>query len=149
MDSEVKDYLIALLKVAREEKVEVDATKIQKIFFLLEREKGVNLNLDFKPWLFGPYSKKLDKVLYGLIDKGVIKVIDKGVIDDPFTGFVIGHKRAYELNGDYEVKIDKDILDFFRQWVVKDRKEIVGYIYSKYEEFTDLEKIRESVFGSK
>jgi len=149
MDSGVEDYLIALLKVAKEEKAEVNATKIQKIFFLLEREKGVNLNLDFKPWLFGPYSKKLDKVLYGLIDKEVVKVIDKGAIDDPFTGLVIGHVRAYELNGDYEVNIDKDVLDFFKQWVVKDRKEILGYIYSKYEEFTDLEKIRENVLGHK
>jgi len=148
MDS-VENYLIALFKVAKEEKTEVDATKIQKIFFLLEREKGINLNLDFKPWLFGPYSKKLDKVLYGLIDKGVVKVVDKGAIDDPFTGLVIGHKRTYELNGDYEAKVDKHVLDFFKQWVVKDRKEIVGYIYSKYEEFTDLEKIRESVFGHK
>jgi len=115
MDSEVEDYLIALLKVAKEEKAEVNATKIQKIFFLLEREKGINFNLDFKPWLFGPYSKKLDKVLYGLIDKGVVKVVDKGAIDDPFTGLVIGHKRAYELNRDYEVNIDKDVLDFFKQ----------------------------------
>jgi len=145
----VEDYLIALLKVAKEEKAEVDATKIQKIFFLLEREKGVNLNLDFKPWLFGPYSEKLDKVLYALIDRGIIKIINKNAITDPFTGLVIGYKKIFELNGDYDVKVDKNVLDFFRQWVIKDRKEIVGYIYSKYEEFTNLEKIRESVFGHK
>jgi len=149
MDSEVEDYLIILLKVAREEKVEVDATKIQKIFFLLEREKGVNLNLDFRPWLFGPSSEKLDDLLYKLIDKGVVKAINKEEIKDPFTGFIIGYKTIFELNGDYEVKVDKDVLDFFRQWVTKGRKEILGYIYSKYEEFTDLEKIRESVFGHK
>jgi len=148
MDSEVENYLVALLKAAKEEKAEVNATKIQKIFFLLEREKGINFNLDFRPWLYGPYSKKLNDVLNMLIEKGVVKVIEEDIVD-PFTNFVIGHKSTYELNGDYEVKVDSDILNFFKQWIVKDRKEILKYVYSKYTEFTDLSKIREEVLGHK
>lgn len=45
----IEEYLVVLLKVAREEKAEDDATKIQKDILPLEREKDVNLNLDFKP----------------------------------------------------------------------------------------------------
>ena len=48
-----------LLYVAKDEGAEVTATKLQKIFFLLEKEKGVDLGLEFTPWFFGPYSEKL------------------------------------------------------------------------------------------
>ena len=36
-----------LLHVAKEENTEVTATKLQKIFFLLEKEVGIQLGLDF------------------------------------------------------------------------------------------------------
>ncbi len=52
-----------LLYTAKEENVEVTPTKIQKIFFLLEKEKGVQLGLDFEPFIFGPYSEKLKDYL--------------------------------------------------------------------------------------
>lgn len=39
----VYDYILALLHVAREEKAQVTATKLQKIFFILEKEKNINL----------------------------------------------------------------------------------------------------------
>lgn len=142
----VEDYLIALLKVAGEEKAEINATKIQKIFFLLEKEMGINLNLDFKPWLYGPYSEKLDEVLNSLIARGIVKVDEEGIVD-PFTEFTIGYKRSFKLNGDYRVEISNEVLNFFKRWVAKDRKEILKYVYSKYKEYTDLSKIREEVFG--
>jgi len=138
--------LIALLKVAGEEKAEVNATKIQKIFFLLEKEMGINLNLDFKPWLYGPYSEKLDEVLNSLIARGIVKVDEEGIVD-PFTGFIIGYKRSFKLNGDYKVEISNEVLNFFKRWVAKDRKEILKYVYSKYKEYTNLSKIREEVLG--
>jgi len=142
----VEDYLIALLKVAGEEKAEINATKIQKIFFLLEKEMGINLNLDFKPWLYGPYSEKLDEVLNSLIARGIVKVDEEGIVD-PFTEFTIGYKRSFKLNGDYKVEISNEVLNFFKRWVAKDRKEILKYVYSKYKEYTDLSKIREEVLG--
>ncbi len=49
-----------LLYTAKEENAKVCATKLQKVFFLLEKETGKDLGLEFKPWFFGPYSEKLD-----------------------------------------------------------------------------------------
>jgi len=144
MDTKIEDYLIALLKIAKEEKAEVNATKIQKIFFLLEREKGINFNLDFKPWLYGPYSEKLNDVLNILIQNKVVRVIEED-ITDPFTNLIISQKRTYELNGSYNVRIDNQILNFMRQWVIKDRRELLKHIYSNYPEFLDMKEIMKNV----
>jgi len=138
----LKDYLIALLKVAKEEKAEIDTIQVNRIFFLLEKEKGVNLNLDFKPELFGPYSEKLNEILYELIKGGVVRVTNREANHVSFKDLVVGLTHPLELNGDYEVKVDKDILDFFRQFVVKDTKDMLKYFYSKYRDFIELSKIK-------
>ena len=53
----VEDRIYHLIKLllytAKEENAKVTPTKLQKIFFLLEKEKGINLGLDFEPWFFG------------------------------------------------------------------------------------------------
>jgi len=54
-DDKVYHLIKLLLYTAKKENTEVTPTKFQKIFFLLEKEKGVNL----EPWLFGAYSSKL------------------------------------------------------------------------------------------
>ncbi len=82
-----------LLYVAEEEKVEVTATKLQKIFFLLEKEKGINLGLNFKPWFFGPYSSKLQDYIDKLIELGEVDVEEEEEVRDPLSGAVIGYIR--------------------------------------------------------
>jgi uncharacterized protein YwgA len=70
IDDKVYHFIKLLLYIAKLNNVEVTATKIQKIFFLLEKEKGINLGLNFRPWFFGPYSKKLQDYLDKLIEMG-------------------------------------------------------------------------------
>lgn len=142
----LSEYILALLKVAKEEKAEVTPKKFQKIFFLLEKEKGVNLNLDFEPYLFGPYSEKLQKAMYELADKGLIKINYEDVID-PFAGFLVGRAETYELVKDTEINISNDVLAFFREWVKKDKNEILRYVYEKYREYHDVAKIKRRLLG--
>ncbi|BDC17378.1 hypothetical protein [Acidianus sp. HS-5] len=59
MDDNISHLIKLLLYVANNENAEVNATKLQKIFFLLEKEKGLDLRLNFRPWFFGPYSSIL------------------------------------------------------------------------------------------
>ena len=139
----VYNYILALLKVAKEEKAEVTATKLQKIFFLLEKEKNINLQLEFKPYLFGPYSEKLQSTLYELADKGFVKINYEDVKN--LAGVVIGQKESYELAKEIKIDIDSDVLAFFRQWVKKSRNEILKYVYGKYPEYSEYSIIKDKI----
>jgi uncharacterized protein YwgA len=134
-----------LLYVAEEEKVEVTATKLQKIFFLLEKEKGINLGLNFKPWFFGPYSSKLQDYVDKLIELGEVDVKDQE-ITDILTGEVIGYKNVYVLKSKLTPEDeDKDIKEFFRIWVRKSRNEILNYVYNKYPGYAKYSLIRDKI----
>ena len=121
-----------LLYTAKEEGAEVTPTKLQKIFFLLEEEKGVKLGLDFKPWLFGAFSEKLQDYINKLIELGEVDVEEEEV-RDPLSEAVIGYKKNYVLKGEFTPEEDeKEVKEFFREWVRKSRDEILNYVYKKY-----------------
>jgi hypothetical protein len=122
-----------LLYIAKLNNVEVTATKLQKIFFLLEKEKGINLGLNFRPWFFGPYSEKLQDYIDKLIELGEVDVEEKEEVRDPISEAVIGYKRNYVFKGEVKPEEEeKEIEMFFREWVRKSRDEILNYVYNKY-----------------
>jgi len=133
----IEDRIYRLIKLllytAKEENTEVTATKLQKIFFLLEKEKGVQLGLDFKPWFFGPYSEKLQDYINKLIELGEVDVEEKEEVRDPISEAVIGYKRNYVLKGEVKPEEEeKEVMTFFNEWVRKSRDEILNYVYNKY-----------------
>lgn len=142
MMSKLDTYILSLLRVAKEENAEVTATKIQKIFFLLEKELNANLNLDFVPYLFGPYSQKLQEEVNKLLNEGKIKASDEKIYD-PVTKVEVGVIHRYYT--DLDVKVDKKVEEFFGEWVKKSRKEILSYVYKKYPEYTKYSLIRDKV----
>lgn len=137
-----------LLYVAKRENADVDATKLQKIFFLLEKEKGVELGLNFEPWFFGPYSELLQDYIDKLIELGEVDVIEHEV-KDPFTELVITYNSTYVLKGEFKPE-EKDvgIMEFFKEWVRKSRSEILKYVYEKYPEYGKYSLIRDKILGS-
>ena len=141
-------YLIKLLLyTAKEENTEVTATKLQKIFFLLEKEKGIQLGLDFEPWFFGPYSEKLQDYVDKLIESGEVDVEEEEV-RDPLSGEIIGYKRNYVLKSELKPEEEeKEIEMFFREWVRKSRTEILNYVYKKYPEYGKYSMIRDKVLS--
>jgi len=135
IEDKIYHLIKLLLYTAKEENTEVTATKLQKIFFLLEKEKGVNLALEFKPWFFGAYSSKLQEYINRLIYLGDIDW-EGDEIKDPISDAVIGYKKHYLLTSDFKPeKEDKDVQEFFREWVRKSRDEIMNYVYKKYPEY--------------
>jgi uncharacterized protein YwgA len=149
----IEDIIYRLIKLllytAKEENTEVTPTKLQKIFFLLEKEKGVDLGLEFKPWFFGPYSSKLQDFIDKLIEIGEVDVEEEEV-RDPLSGEVIAYKRHYVLVGEFTPSDDekeKEIEAFFREWVKKDRSEILNYVYKKYPEYGKYPMIRDKVLS--
>ncbi len=136
-----------LLYTAKEENAKVCATKLQKVFFLLEKETGKDLGLEFKPWFFGPYSEKLQEFIDALIELEEVDVEEEEV-RDPLSGEVIAYKRYYVLKSEFTPsKEDKEIEAFFREWVKKDRSEILNYVYSKYPEYGKYTMIRDKVLS--
>ena len=147
----IEDRICRLIKLllytAKEENTEVTATKLQKIFFLLEKEKGVQLGLDFKPWFFGPYSSKLQDYVDKLIESGEVDVEEEEV-RDPLSGEIIGYKRNYVLKGELKPEEEeKEIEMFFREWVRKSRTEILNYVYKKYPEYAKYSMIRDRILS--
>ena len=122
-----------LLYISKEENTEVTATKLQKIFFLLEKEKGVELGLDFKPWFFGPYSSKLQDYINKLTELGEVDVEEKEEVKDPLSEEVIAYRRNYVLNSEFKPE-EEEIETFFREWIRKSRTDILNYVYKKYPE---------------
>ena len=138
-----------LLYTAKKENTEVTATKLQTVFFLLEKEKGAELGLEFKPWFFGPYSPKLQDFIDKLIEIGEVDVEEEEV-RDPLSGEVIAYKRRYVLKSEFtpsEDEEEKEIEAFFREWVRKSRTEILNYVYKKYPEYGKYSMIRDKVLS--
>ena len=147
----IEDRIYRLIKLllytAKEENTDVTPTKLQKIFFLLEKEKGIQLGLDFKPWFFGPYSEKLQDYVDKLIESGEVDVEEEEV-RDPLSGEIIGYKRYYVLKSELKPEEEeKEIEMFFREWVRKSRSEILNYVYKKYPEYAKYSIIRDKVLS--
>jgi len=145
----VEDRIYRLIKLllytAKEENVEVTPTKLQKIFFLLEKEKGVKLGLDFEPFIFGPYSEKLTDYLYKLIELGEVEVIEKEEVKDPLSDAVIGYIRNYVLNVEFKPEeAEKEVETFFKEWVRKSKDEIMTYVYKKYRKYFGFPKVKKT-----
>jgi len=148
----VEDRIYHLIKLllytAKEENAKVTPTKLQKIFFLLEKEKGINLGLDFEPWFFGAYSSKLQDYVDKLIEIGDVDEVEEKEVKDPLSEAIIGYIRNYVLKSEFEPEEeDKEIEAFFREWVKKSKDEIMNYAYRKYPDYFEYSKIREHIFS--
>lgn len=132
---DVSDYLLTFLSVAKKEKRKVTPIKLQKVFFILEKEKGVNLGLDFKPNTFGPYSEKLQNKLYELAKNGLVIIKYHEVRNKRHE--LVGYAESYKIAQDLENNADNEIIKFFRRWTRKNPNEIMDYVERKYPEYFD------------
>jgi uncharacterized protein YwgA len=150
IEDRVYHLIKLLLYTAKEENTTVTATKLQKIFFLLEKEKGIQLGLEFKPWFFGPYSSKLQDFIDKLIETGEVDIEYEEEVRDPLSGEVIAYKSHYVLKSEFtpsEDEEEKEIEAFFRKWVRKSRSEILNYVYKKYPEYGKYTMIRDKILS--
>ncbi|QXJ32044.1 conjugal transfer protein [Saccharolobus shibatae] len=130
---ESEKYLLALLKASWEDEAKLTLNEIQFIMFLLEKELGVELNLDFTPSIFGPHSLNLKETLKRLVSQGIVEVI-KSVSLSTFD--------IYVLRNNVEVEIEDNVMNFFRYWIRKDYYEIFKYILVSYGSYFDTPMTR-------
>jgi uncharacterized protein YwgA len=141
-------YFKLLLYVAKEQDAKVTPAKYQKVFYLLLKELGIDLGLDYEPSFFGVHSWKLQSCVEKLVEKGLVREVEDEVVRDPISGLVIAIVRRYELNVDFKPsEKDKEVMEFFKKWVAKSRSEILKYVYEKYPEDNRYRYIRDKVLG--
>jgi len=137
----VHKYILELLYIARQKNIKIPVIKLQKIFFLLEKEGKVDLGLDFKPDTFGPFSEKLQDAVYELIDAGLVRISFETIKND--KGEAIGYREIFSLSDDVkEVCLDKELVRFFERWLYLDKDELQKYVERKYPEYTAQKTVK-------
>jgi uncharacterized protein YwgA len=141
-------YFKLLLYVAKEMNAKVTPMKYQKIFYLLMKEMGIDLGLDYRPSFFGVHSWKLQSCVEKLVEIGEVKEVEDEVVRDPISGLIIAITHQYVLNTSFKPsENDKEIMKFFEEWVTKSRSEILKYVYEKYPKDNRYRYIRDQVLG--
>ncbi|MBD3227655.1 MAG: hypothetical protein GF329_05660 [Candidatus Lokiarchaeota archaeon] len=132
-----KEIILALFDLLSEIR---GHTRLQKLLFLLQHEVEENLDLQFKPYLYGPYSAALSDVLDELKKENLIKEIKD--IDDPNEkGFL------YIINRDEKKMIEKYLMRINSSLSKKIKKiankygrmpinQLLKYVYLMYPDYT-------------
>jgi uncharacterized protein YwgA/DNA-binding HxlR family transcriptional regulator len=116
------------------------STRLQKLLFLLKREKGVETPYTFTPYMFGPHSPDVIDDATELELAGYIKIQNE-VPEQPLAGDCV-ITREYELTSEgagvakevYE-KLSNDqktALDALKQFNKMKLTELLKYVYTKY-----------------
>jgi len=142
---EVGNYLIVLLKIANNYNFEITPSILHAIFFLLQNEDEIKLNLTFRPQFLGVESQELNETLKELVEKGVIKPVYKE-FKDPITGDTITYISNYKVQKEnVEIKVDPKIIKAIEKWVKMGKKGLLNYMYTKYEGIVGYKALREEL----
>jgi uncharacterized protein YwgA len=134
----IKDFLLLLLEEFNG-RIESE-TRIQKLAFLVKKERNVDLGIEFKWHHYGPFSDELKRSLYELRRKGLIQ-IEK----EKRTTFMGDHYRItkFQLTTEGQAIAEKiknsianDLLDgvytIVGQYGHSPLNEILNYVYGAY-----------------
>lgn len=116
------------------------STRLQKLVFLLKREKGIEAPYTFSPYMYGPHSPDIIDDVTILELAGYIKIQNE-VPEQPLAGdYLI--TREYELTPEgakvaqeiYEILTDeqKAALSSLKQFKDMPLTELLKYVYTKY-----------------
>lgn len=125
-------------------------TRLQKLVFLIAVKGGVDIDVTFKPYYFGPWSPEVQRALNELISEGLVEVESVWLSEEgyAFTIYKITEKGRERLSS-IIATIDSSQLSKLKRVVslygYLPISFIVAYIYSKYPEYTELSIIKEKV----
>lgn len=116
-------------------------TKFQKMIFLLNKEKNVLTEHEFKIYTYGPYSTDLSADLDALNQFELIDVEKK--VFDTLNSEYIGKQYEYSLTNNGKELIDQCIKEFspdeikkikeiVTKWNNKELPNIISYVYGRY-----------------
>ncbi|WP_124894593.1 hypothetical protein [Microbacterium sp. Y-01] len=149
-------------------------TRLEKLIFLLERETRakkdwLSEDANFEAYNFGPFSQKVYQSVDMLAAAGIVLDSDSPAEDDadtwerrnnisdvrdPYTtrDFQLTERgwRYYEaLKSELAPSALQEIATFKRQFAFIPLRQLIRYVYTRYESFTTKSKIRDDVLGPK
>ena len=114
----------------------VGKTKIQKLFYLLEREQKINIGVPFTVYLYGPFSRQLNKEVEILEHDGVLQCIPNSTYShDVYYEYNIsdnGMKKAMKLWESLPTDVKEKIIKHVSKFNSMTPTEIVNYVYDNY-----------------
>ncbi len=126
-------------------------TRLHKIIFLAKEEGGIDIDAEFIPYYYGPWSPDIQRAINSLVERHLVNVLEPSIAQGSESP-----PKIYVLTQDGR-RMLKEVLDNI------DRKELLklkiivsrygfmpityllSYIYSKYPEYTKLSIIRDKV----
>lgn len=118
------------------------ATRLQKLLFLLKREKGVDSPYSFTPYMFGPHSPDVLEDAIDLERAGYVEIITE--VHEPTIAGDCIMERKYQLTpkGEEEARRayeelspeGRRAIDELKKFNEMRLADLLAYVYSKYPE---------------
>jgi len=137
-------------------------TKLQKLLFLLQEESEFkeiyeNVEIEFEPYKYGPFSEQIYDEVELLINMGAIKEVDSKNADD-----IRGPDSSRHANKRFEVTnrgqtiarevnatMDDDLQDEFSRimddYIEMPLDDLLEYVYRQYPDYTTESEIKEEI----
>ncbi|MBC9988405.1 DUF4065 domain-containing protein [Haloferax sp. AS1] len=140
-------------------------TRLQKLLFLLQEEtefKDVyeNVEIEFKPYKYGPFSEQIYDELELLISMGAIREVEaeradhlrdendtRGHSNKRFVLTDRGRTIAKEVNRQLEDDLEGQFAEVISEHVDMDLEDLLRYVYQQYEEYTTESEIKDEIMG--
>lgn len=140
-------------------------TRLQKLLFLLQEEtefKNVyeNVEIEFKPYKYGPFSEQVYDELELLISMGAIEETEAEEADylrdendtrgHSSKRFVLtdrGRTIAKEVNRQLEDDLEDEFAEIINEHVDMDLEDLLQYVYQQYEEYTTESEIKDEIMA--
>ena len=146
---------------------EVDGiTRLQKLLFLLQEETEFtelyeNVEIEFKPYKYGPFSEQVYDELELLINMGAIEEVEADDADRVRTStdsrshankrFLVT-ERGETIAEDVNRALDSDVQEEFEQVVEEyldmELEDLLRYVYSQYPDYTTESEIKEDIMNN-
>lgn len=128
-----KDILLCLIYEAG---IVEGVTKLQKMVFLLQKERKIPLNYKFEPYDQGPYSLELRyKHMSSLINLGFVNEVYVTGVYPTFQYSLSESGKAYvesEAKNTLRPKIKQAIRDIVTKWNNRLGRDIINYVHNHY-----------------
>lgn len=140
-------------------------TRLQKLLFLLQEEtefKNIyeNVEVEFKPYKYGPFSEQVYDELELLISMGAIEEVEaegadclrdendsRGHSNKRFVLTDRGRTIAQEVNRQLEEDLESQFAEIIDEHVDMDLEDLLRYVYQQHEKYTTESEIKDEIMA--
>lgn len=140
-------------------------TRVQKLLFLLEEESELgeeynSISFDFDSYKYGPFSEQVYDEVELLLNMNAIEAVEsdkdfdwvREENDNEFAGkkFKLtekGQKMCRELSEIAGKENSQDLEALMNEYNTLSLKELLGYVYEQYPEYTTESEIKAEILG--